>query len=138
MKSRSVGTKLILDETAVGGLTSIGGVKVSVDTYDFTDLGDEEGWKDFEAGFKDGGEVPISGYMDGDDEGQDKCYDLLNSGEKANAEIRFPAKIGKSWTFKAIVTGFETGAELENGVSFSATLKVCGKPTLGKTVVPGG
>jgi hypothetical protein len=39
--------------------------------------------------------------------------------------------MGASWSFNGVVTGFSTGAELEDMVSFEVTIKVSGKPTLG-------
>lgn len=132
-KSRSVGTKLFLNKKRIGGLKSISGVEISVDTTEVTDLGNEDGYKEFLAAFKDGGEVSASGFLDSDDEGQDEVYQLINSGELAEGEIRFPVKIGKSWTFNAIVTKFATAVEVEGAVTFDTTLKLSGTPTLAAT-----
>ncbi len=133
-KSRSVGTKLLINNVVVGGLKSIGGVEVTADTTEVTDLGNEDGYKEFLAGFKDGGEVPANGYMDGDDSGQDEVYKYLESGEVVECEIRFPAKIGKSWYFNAVVTKFATSADVEDAVTFDSSLKVSGKPSLKTTI----
>lgn len=130
MKSNSVGTKLNVNEKVVGALKSIGGIEVSAETIDVTDMSNTSGYREFLAGFKDAGEVSFSGFLDGDDEGQDECYALLNSGEVVDCSIVFPAKIGKTWTFKACVTKFTTSAELEDAVTFEGTLKVSGKPVL--------
>lgn len=132
-KSNSVGTKLTIDGVAVGGLKSINGIEVSADTIDVTDLNNESGYREKMAGFKDAGEVSASGFLDGEDEGQAKCAELLNSGDVVDCTIVFPAKIGKTWTFKACVTKFSTGAELEDAVSFEIALAVSGKPTLAAT-----
>lgn len=133
-KSKSVGTKLFINKVAVGGLTSINGIEITADDIDVTDLGNEDGYKESLPGFKDAGEVSGDGYLDGDDQGQDECMNLMDSGEVVDCEIRFPAKIGKSWTFKAGVTGFSTSAAVEDAVGFSLTLKVSGKPKLAATV----
>ncbi len=132
-KSNSVGTKLKIDGVPVGGLKSINGIEVSADTIDVTDLNNESGYREKMAGFKDAGEVSASGFLDGEDEGQAKCAELLNSGDVVDCTIVFPAKIGKTWTFKACVTKFSTGAELEDAVSFEIALAVSGKPTLAAT-----
>lgn len=134
MKSRSVGTKLIVNKKIVGGLKSIAGVEISADTTEVTDLGNEDGYKEFIAGFKDGGEVSVSGYLDTEDEGQSELYTFIESGEEVDVEIRFPKKMGKSWTFKAVVTKYSTSVEVEDAVTFDASLKVSGKPTLAATV----
>jgi hypothetical protein len=132
-KSNSVGTKLEVDSVRVGGLTSIGGIEVSADATEVTDLGNEDGFKEYLPGFKDGGEVPVSGYLDGEDAGQDSCYALMMSGRVVPCKIIFPPKIGKTWNFNAAVTKFGTSVDVNDAVKFDATLKVSGKPTLART-----
>lgn len=129
-KSNSVGTKLIVNGKPVGGLTRIGGIDVSAEAIDVTDLANEDGYREKLPGFKDAGEVSASGYLDGEDEGQEACYSLLASGEVVDCSIVFPAKIGKTWSFKAGLTKFTTSADLENAVTFEIALAVSGKPTL--------
>lgn len=138
-KSRSVGTKLLIapksgnTDVAVGGLKSISGIDVNADEVEVTDMGNTDGYREYLPGFKDGGEVPVSGYMDGEDNGQDRMYELLESGDVVDCKIQFPAKIGKTWSFKAGVTKFTTSAEVDDAITFDATLKVSGKPTLAAT-----
>lgn len=132
-KANSIGTKLKVDGQVVGGLKSINGIEVSADTIDVTDLANESGYREKIPGLKDAGEVSASGFLDGEDEGQAKCAELLNSGAVVPCEIVFPAKIGKTWSFSACITQFSTGAELEDAVSFEIALAVSGKPTLAAT-----
>ena len=129
-KSRALGTTLKVNSKAVGGLTTINGIEISADTVDLTSLDNSTGYREKEPGFKDGGEVTVSGYLDGSDQGQDEMYSLLESGNTTTCTIVFPTKIGKTWTFTAGVSRFVTGAELEGGVTFEATLLVSGKPAL--------
>ena len=129
-KSRALGTTLKVNSKAVGGLTTINGIEISAETVDLTALDNQSGYREKEPGFKDGGEVTVSGYLDGADDGQDEMYTLLNSGANVTCNIVFPAKIGKTWTFTAGVSRFVTGAELEGGVTFEATLLVSGQPVL--------
>lgn len=133
MKSRSVGTKFTVDTKAVGGLSSIGGVEVSSDTTEVTALDNTSGYKEFVGGFKDGGDVPLEGFLDGADDGQDAMYAALEDQEEHDFTIVFPAAIGKTWTFKGVVTKFATSAAVSDAIKFSAAIKVTGKPTLGKT-----
>lgn len=130
-KSRALGTTLKVNSKAVGGLTTINGIEISAETVDLTALDNQSGYREKEPGFKDGGEVTVSGFLDGSDDGQDEMYTLLNSGATTTCNIVFPAKIGKTWTFTAGVSRFVTGAELEGGVTFEATLLVSGQPNLG-------
>lgn len=129
-KSRALGTTLKVNSKAVGGLTTINGIEISAETVDLTALDNQSGYREKEPGFKDGGEVTVSGFLDGSDEGQDEMYTLLNSGATTSCNIVFPTKIGKTWTFTAGVSRFVTGAELEGGVTFEATLLVSGQPVL--------
>jgi len=132
-KSRSVGTIFNVDKTAVGGLSSIGGVEISADTTDVTSLDNTDGYKEYLGGFKDGGEVPLEGYLDGDDQGQDAMYAAMEDQEEHEFAIVFPSGIGKTWSFKGVVSKFATNAAVGDAVKYSASVKVSGKPTLAKT-----
>jgi len=133
MAKRALGTKLQIgtaNPVTVAGLTSIGGLDLSADTIDVTTLESEDGYREFIAGFKDSGEVSLEGYLELETgKGQKELYDLFESGEEEQFTILFPNNIG-SWQFKGVVTGFSTSADLEDPLSFSATIKVSGKPTL--------
>lgn len=130
-KSRSVGTKFLIDGTAVGSLSSIGGIEISSETTDVTALDNTDGYKEFLGGFKDGGEVPVEGYLDGDNEGQEAMHAALEDQEVHECQIVFPPAIGKTWTFNAVVTRFKAGdASLNDALKFASTAKVSGKPTL--------
>lgn len=133
MAKRALGTKLKIGESspvAVAGLTSIGGLELSADTIDVTTLDSDGGYREFIAGFKDAGEVSLEGYLEPETgKGQKELYDLFESGETEDFTIEFPNSIA-SWAFKGVVTGFGTGADLEDPLSFSATIKVSGRPTL--------
>lgn len=135
MATRSLGTALKIgkDTSAVkvGGLTEIGGLELSSDTLDTTTLDSDGGYKEFIGGFKDAGEVSLSGYLKVEESnGQKKMYDAFESGEVQDFSIEFPEGVGANWAFKGVVTGFSTGASLEDLISFGATIKVSGKPSL--------
>lgn len=132
-KSRSVGTVLNINSKKVGALKSIGGIELSADTLDVSDLGNSDGFREFLQGFKDAGEVPLSGFFDGADVGQDEIYSLFDSGEIVDCSIVFPSAIGKTWSFKAVATKFATSVDLDDAITFEASLKVSGKPTLAAT-----
>ena len=130
-KSKAIGTTLELGNVKIGGIKSIGGIEVTAEAIDVTALDNQDGYREKLPGLKDAGTISLSGFLDGEDEGQDKCYELLESSEVVAGVIKFPAKIGKSWTFNAGVTKFATGAEVEGAVTFDMVLSVSGKPTLG-------
>lgn len=130
---KSLGTKLKKGVTAIGELTSIGGLNLSADTIETTTLDSEDGFRTFEQGLKDAGEVPVSGYFDPTQ--HEGLYSDFESGAISTYTIEFPAALGAKWEFSGIVTAYSTGAELEDNISFEATLKVSGKPTLTVTTV---
>ena len=133
MAKRALGTKLKIGTSspvAVAGLTSIGGLELSADTIDVTTLDSDGGYREFIAGFKDAGEVSLEGFLELEaGKGQKDLYDLYESGDVEDFTIEFPNNLG-SWTFEGVVTGFSTGASLEDPLSFSATIKVSGQPVL--------
>lgn len=135
MAERALGTKLKIGSTSpvtVAGLTEISGLSLSADTIDVTTLDSDGGYREFIGGFKDGGEVSVSGYFDHTDgKGQAELYEAYESGAVTDFVIEFPADLNAKWSFKGVVTGIETSASIEDPVSFGATIKVSGKPTLG-------
>jgi predicted secreted protein len=127
----AMGTKILVGANSVADLTSIGGLELSADTIETTTL-DSNGWRTFMQGLKDAGEVSLSGFFNvGDSNGQMALYNSFNSGVQTAFTILFP--FGASWAFNGIVTGISTGVELEDSVSFEATIKVSGQPSLGLT-----
>lgn len=129
MAYRSVGTKFKMGTTEVGGLTSIGGIEKSSETLDTTTLATDGGYRTFIGGFKDGGEVALGGYYEGD-EGQSALDEAFEDGEVRDFEIVFPASLGKKWAFQGVVTNVGTSVDLDGLIEFSATIKVSGKPNL--------
>lgn len=137
-KSQSVGTKFNIDTKAVGGLTSIGGIEISAENHDVTALDNTTGYKEYLAGFKDGGEVSVEGFLDGADEGQEAMYTALNDAEEHTFAIVFPQKIGKTWNFKGVVTKFATSVAVGDAIKFSGAVKVSGQPKLEATQAAAG
>lgn len=132
-KSNSVGVKLTVNSKVVGAVKSIGGIDVSAESIDVSALDNTSGYREKLPGFKDPGEVSVSGFLDGADEGQAEMYTLLESGDVVDCAIVFPAKIGKTWSFKAGVTKYSTSADVGDAITFEAALAVSGKPTLAAT-----
>ena len=114
--------------TVVASLTSIGGLELSADVIDSTALDSVGSYRTFVSSFKDSGEISLEGYYDFT--AHSPMLADFNAGTVADYSINFAD--GSSWGFKAVVTGFQTGVSLEDLVSFSATLKVSGQPTLTK------
>lgn len=134
--TRSLGTKLMIGTNSVGRLTSIAGIEASAKTIDVTALDSTGGYREFLAGFKDGGEVSFSGHFDPGDVGQAAIYAAFESGATSTFKIVFPAALKAQWEFSGVVTGFSTGAELEDALTFEGTIKVSGEPILNLAVTP--
>ena len=126
-----IGTTLKKGDVVIANLTSIDGVSISADTIESTNLSTEGGYRTFVNGLKDAGEVSISGHF-----GYDDHNELLADFEASTLDaytIEFPDRgttTGTQWTFSAVVTAFGTSVELEDLISFEATLKVSGRPSL--------
>ena len=122
-KSNSVGTKLLAGTgtgaVEVGGLKTINGIEITAETIDVTSLDNSSGYREKLPGFKEVGDVTLSGFLDGADAGQTQMYTLLNSQASSSFEIRFPTAIGKSWTFTGSVAGFTTSVDVGDAI------KVC-------------
>jgi hypothetical protein len=117
--------------TAFAFLTKIDGLDIKLNTIDTTDL--SAAFKTFTGGLKEVSDVAISGFFDYTAH-SGILTDLLALNQAPTAyTIQFPAGTGTtgvSWTFNAIVTGFKTSASQGNIITFDATIKVSGAPTL--------
>jgi predicted secreted protein len=118
--------------TAIAYLTKIDGLSIKASTIDTTALDTTGGYKTFINGFKEVDDVSISGFFDYT--AHSAILTDLQAGTSAGYTIQFPPAVGgtagPSWTFNAVVTGFKTGAGVDQTISFDATLKVSGAPTL--------
>ena len=132
MKTHAFGTKFKWDGKVVAALKNIGGVEISVDTVDTTAHDSEGGFKEFIAGLMDAGEVPISGFYEyADTDGQIAMVTDCTARLIKQAVIEFPASTGTSWTFNGLITNIKVGDNpTDDGIPFSATVKVSGKPIL--------
>lgn len=127
----AMGTMLKKGTNAIAELTSIAGLELSADSIEVTTMDSPNSYRQFVGGLRDAGEVSISGSFNAT--AHSPLLTDFEAGTSASYTIEFPDRLttsGTKWTFTAIVTGYSTGAELEDLVSFEATLKVSGKPTL--------
>lgn len=138
MATASVGTRLLIGANTVAELTSVSGLELKTDTIDVTALDSTGGFRSFIGGFKDGGEVSVSGFFNPNDtNGQYSLYTLFGSSAVTAFSIVFPSTMGAQWNFSGIVTGITTSADLEDTVKFECKIKVSGSPSLGVTASAG-
>lgn len=121
------GTTLSLGGSLVAELTNVGGPSVSVDPIDVTSHDSADKFREFVAGLKDGGEISVEGNLVSSAQGN-VILDNIVSGTVVAVVITFPSSI--TFTAQGFATGFEPGAPHDDKLSFSATIKITGKPVL--------
>lgn len=137
MAFASVGTRIQINTNTIVELTEINGMSLTADTIDVTNLSSPGGFREFILGMKDSGEVSISGWFNPQDtNGQIAIYNAYLTSVISSFSILFSSSIA-SWTFNGVITNFETSVSMEDAVTFSATIKVSGQPTLGLTASAG-
>ena len=127
-KSRALGTTISFNAKTIGALTSIGEITPDSEELDATTLDSQGGYREFLQGFKDSGELTLSGYYDKTDLGQQALITGYGNGEAKAVAIVFPNPGGAS--FNAYVKSFTLGAaDVDGIVGFGATLRISGVVT---------
>jgi hypothetical protein len=117
-------------------VTNVEGPGIKFDTIDVTHYASPEAFKEFIAGFGDGGEVTLEcNFIPSDTAGQ--VAFITDAKAKTVREVIITTPAGTTWTFDALVTSLEFKEPLEEQLGFTATLKVSGNPTLGITLSTG-
>ena len=111
----------------IANLTSIGEIGVESEEIDATDLDSPDNYKEFIAGPKDAGEVPLAGNIK-DETNVEKMLALAESQSIEQWEVAYPS--GATWVFSGFVKSFKDGEKTPDGLAtFSATIRISGKPT---------
>lgn len=109
----------------VGKLTSIGEIAPDSDEIDVTTLDSENGYRENLQGFRDAGELEITGFHDKADDGQQALRDAYDTGAAGDVEIAFSD--GCTVSFKAFVKSHSIGsAEVDGAIGFGAVLRITG------------
>jgi len=104
MAKRAIGTTISINGVLVGGLTNIKPPEKSADTIEVTTLDSASGYRDYIQGFKEGGEVELTGFYDTSYTGQTNIDTAHESGTTDTYIINFPTNLGGTFTFTGIVT----------------------------------
>jgi predicted secreted protein len=105
----------------------------SKEAIDVTHHGSTDGWREFLSGLKDGGEVTLTlGWLPQNATHDDSTGLLshLYGDDVNNYQIILPDTDETTFTFAAVVTGFEGASPLDAAMTADVTLKVSGKPTI--------
>ena len=126
---KSIGTSLTKTSGAsliVAGLTSIGEIGGEASEIEVTSLDSPFGYKEFIASLKDGGEVPLSGFVK-DAQDLEDLMALFESQTNESWEVEFVS--GSKWFFVGFVKMCkEAETTVEGARGFSASIRVSGKP----------
>ena len=128
-KTRALGTTISFNSETIGALTSIGEITPDSEELDATTLDSTLGYREFLQGFKDSGEVTLSGYYKKTDPGQKALIAGYGTGGAKAVVIAFPESAGGA-TFDAYVKSYTIGAaDVDGIVGFGATLRISGAVT---------
>jgi predicted secreted protein len=122
------GTTLTIATNAITNLTNISGPGMTADVIDVSSHGSANKYREFVQGLRDGGEIEVEGNFNMASAGH-----IITAFEATTLQacvITFPTTPATTWTFSGIVTGFSTEAPHDDKITYSATIKVSGKPTL--------
>ncbi len=116
-------------KTAVGRLSAVGELAADSEVVDVTTLDSAGGWRESMQGFRDAGELELTGYHNKTDAGQTLLRTAYLSGQIGECEIGFSD--GCKVTFNAFVKSYALGsAEVDGAIGFGATLRVSGAVTV--------
>lgn len=130
---KSLGTILVKtksgsepEDLTIANLTSIGEVGVESEEIDVTTLDSENGYKEFEASFKDAGEIALEGFIK-TEEGIVAMFALAES--QSIEEFTITTVNGSTWVFNAFVKMFKEAESVIDGVrGFTSSLRISGAP----------
>ncbi len=114
--------------TPIASLTGISGASLSADDIDITAHDSPDGYREFTQGLRNGGTINLEGNFTGS-VSQEALKDLFDLGETVAMTIEFPDGIAE-WQFNGYVNAFSTDEPMDNKASFSASIKISGKPVL--------
>jgi len=124
-------TALRWDNAAVLEVTNISGPSESMDPIDVTSHDSDDGFREFVAGLHDGGEITVEGMcIVGDSTGQVAMHTDFQATTVKAWEIRFPSYASAPViTGNGYITAWSWDFPFDGPITFSATIKVTGKPT---------
>lgn len=113
---------------AIAEVTNISGPGLVRDLIEVTNLDSTGGWREFIAGFRDGGTVVLS--MNYTRAGLDMFFADFNDDNAKNYEIILPDTDNTSLEFEGLVQEFPLTIPTDSQITMEVTIKVTGQPTL--------
>lgn len=133
-KYAAMGTIFNRGATAIAQVMNISGPNITADTEDVTSHDSTGGWEEHVVTVLRSGEITLElefdpaaathKYASGG-----LLYDLVSKTAQTFSLV-FPDTASTTWSFSALVTGFEPSAPHDGALTASVTLKITGAPTL--------
>lgn len=118
-------------ELVVANLNSIGEIGIESDEIEVTDFDSANGFREFIAGLKDGGEVSIAGWVK-DESKYESLISLSDTQTVESWEVEFPS--GAKWFLRAFVKMMKEAESAVDGArGFTGSLRITGKPVYSST-----
>ena len=116
-------------QVVVGKLTSVGEIAPEAEEVDITTLESTGGYREYMQGFRDSGELEITGFHDADDAGQSALRTAFASGASGAFEVKFPDDTAV--TFSGFIKSHTIGsAEVDGAIGFGAMIRISGAVTV--------
>ena len=116
-------------QVVVGKLTSVGEIAPEAEEVDITTLESTGGYREYMQGFRDSGELEITGFHDADDAGQTALRTAFASGASGSFEVKFPDD--SAVTFSGFIKSHTIGsAEVDGAIGFGAVIRISGAVTV--------
>jgi len=112
----------------IAEVTNISGPGMTRDLIEVTSLDSIGGWREFIAGFRDGGTVVLS--MNYTRAGLDMFFNDFENDDTQNYEIILPDDDETSLEFVGLVQEFPLTIPTDSQITMEVTIKVTGQPTL--------
>lgn len=105
-------------------VTSITPPPMTRDIIDATHMDSPDGWREFIAGLKDGGELSLAINFVPGGATDLRLIEMQTESAPSPIKIRFPG--GSEWGFDAFCTGYTPNVPVEDKMTAEATFKVTG------------
>ena len=113
--------------TDIAEVSNIGGPNISRDQHDVTTLGSTSGFREFIAGFRDGGEVVLD--MNWTREGYDVLKTAFDTNSSSNYKIIMPDAGNTEFLFAGWVINITQNIPTDDKITMTATIKIDGAIT---------
>jgi len=130
------GSIITWDSADLAEINSISGPNESASSIDVTSHDSTDGYEEFIAGLRSGGDISIEGnFISGDTLGQIAAHTDFQAGSTKVWILKHPSWVETSHEYpqatgSGFITAFNMGFPVNDKIPISITIKVTGKPTL--------